>query len=94
LELDDKTDSSSWTTNICIAEFFAGGDRAKGYGYVFSYTAQPDEVVIDTRLLKPDILTELTQTGANQSEILLDKRKRIVKVEMLIINGGYVTNIK
>jgi hypothetical protein len=99
IELDDLTDASSWTSNECIAEFFAGaGSRdsrndKKRYGYVMRYEARPDEVVIDTRILKRDVLDELTLTGADQAEILLDKRKRMVIITALLINGEYVHTI-
>ena len=91
--LDDRTDASSWTTNICIAEFFANS-QGKGFGYVVQYVASPEEVIIDTRLLDTNTLDKLTETGANQSEILLDKQKRTVKVVMLFENGEYVKRIK
>jgi hypothetical protein len=87
------TDASSWSTNICIAEFFASSYEGK-YGYVVEYEAVPDDVVIDTRLLKESILDELTLTGANQSEVLLDRRKRKVTVIMLLHNREYVKRIE
>lgn len=92
MEIDDKTPASSWSSNICIAEYFASG-AGKGIGYVVEYEAQPEEVVIDTRLLEKKVLDSLTETGADQSEILLDKRRRKVKLVMIMKNGEYVKSI-
>lgn len=85
--LKDRSESSSWTSNICIAEFFAGDT-----GYVVEYQAQPDEVVIDTRLLRKDVLDELTQ--ANQAEVILDRRERRVKIVMILKDNTYIKTLE
>jgi len=77
--LADIYPASSWTTEICVAAGFAKN------GVVVSYLAQPDEVVLDTRLLDPQVLKELYKTI--QFEIILDERTRDVYIE-LIIHGS------
>lgn len=99
IKIEDLSDSSSWTANQCIAEFFAGNgylkpkNSKKRFGYVVRWEAQPDEIVIDTRLLKTEVLDSLTLTGADQAELLLDKRERTVTIVALFINGEYVRRI-
>jgi hypothetical protein len=76
VKLEDIYPASSWTTDVCIAAGFASS------GVVVSYLAQPDEVVLDTRLLKPEVVQDLYKTI--QSEVMLDQRKRKVKVKLIL----------
>lgn len=78
VKLNDIYPASSWTTEICVAAGF-------GYqGVVVEYLAQPEEVVIDTRLLEPKVLSSLYEVI--QYEVMLDKRDRDVKVKLIIQN--------
>lgn len=53
LEYAGRKPADSWTTNVCLATAFA---MAKGAGYddgiVIKYTAQPEEIILDTRYVK------------------------------------------
>ena len=86
VKLKDIYAASSWTTEICIAAGFGSE------GVVLEYLAQPDEVVIDTRLLKPEVLTSLYETI--QYEVMLDQRDRDVKVKLIIHSGQPVASYK
>jgi hypothetical protein len=77
---------SSWTTDLCVAAGFAST------GIVLSYLAPPDEVVIDTRLLEPDILKDLYKSI--QLEVILVKKERKVKVELLMRSDAILKTSK
>ena len=93
LEIID-TRVASWSANICISSTFALGD----YGIVFSYQAQPEEIMLDTRML----LDREKFYQHDQAEVmLLPGRKkngewggpitRRVKVEMVVWSWGQRT---
>ena len=80
--LEDIHAASSWTTDVCIAAGFAFN------GVVVTYLAQPSEVVLDTRLLEPKILEDLYHEI--QFEVILDKGKRKVKIELILYRDHQV----
>ena len=59
---------NSWTTNRAVAEGFAQGTGP--FWVVLKYTAKPEDVLIDTRKLNEETLTELYYNGF-QREIIL-----------------------
>ena len=89
MRLSELSNISSWTTDICIALHFA---KQAEIGYVVSYTAQPDEIVLDTRLLKSEAFLELYIEI--QNEIILDSIERTVTVEILTLDDTILKSTK
>jgi len=83
IQLKDTAEMTSWTTDPCVAAHFA---QENAYGIVVSYTSTTPEIVIDLRLV----------TGApyEQSEVILKKGHRMVKIELLIHYGAIIKQIK
>ncbi len=93
LEIID-TRVASWSANICISSTFSSGN----YGIVFSYQAQPNEIMLDVRMLAD---REKFYQHDQAEVMLLPGRKknhewggpitRRVKVEMVVWNRGQRT---
>ena len=88
----------SWSSDICVATAFAvqpsSGLMIKHVvGYLLSFTAEPEEVVIDFRLLKLSQIKSYT-TQYNLMELLVLGKERRVVVEAIFFDGGYITSTK
>ncbi len=93
----DITDTrvASWSANICISASFA---VTGNYGLVLSYQAQPNEIMLDTRMMAD----REKFYGHDQAEVMLlpgrkdngewgDSITRQTRVEMVVWNTGQRT---
>lgn len=97
---------SSWTTDLCVAQYFATHSIMMGhsnksstvrFGIIFKAVLDPSEILIDTRLLKIDDLCHLR--SKSQSEIIVDRMPKTKYInceieELWMQRNGYILPVQ
>lgn len=89
IEIDSRALPMSWSTDPCVSEFFATSEpalvhpnkEATRFGVILRTVLEPDQVLLDTRLIDPDYFLSRLYTR-DQAEIItkpykIVKRKKI-----------------